>query len=154
MLASTLSILPRGQEISTLLRLQESRRGNGGYGCRLGSPCSLRSMSSWAVATRMFRIGARSCWSPIATTRVAGNADQALQHFMIRPIQILILCHTIPSESAENLLSVARTLQPVVKILLLSTGHRRLINISATRCMTHFRRRCQVPHGGQKHCLD
>jgi DNA-binding response OmpR family regulator len=43
---------------------------------------------------------------------VAGNADQALQHLMNRPSQILILCQTIPFESAENLLSVARTLNP------------------------------------------
>lgn len=66
---------------------------------------------------------------------VALNSPEALQYVVSFHIDILILCHTVPFESAETFLLVARALQPSAKTLLLAT---------ATR--THHQRRGDEVH--------
>lgn len=122
MLGWTLPLLPSTQELSGMRLLQQSGSAVGNMTVvwrlharsekcprvRLRLPCS--GLAQEAIGVVGYKV------------RVAENADEALERVMDTPIHILILCHTVPFEFAENLLLVARTSQPVVKSRLLAAG--------------------------------
>lgn len=123
MLASTLPILQNEQDISAMLSLQTARSDRSvGVGRLedLGNKLKKVVLCGYdfhVADTRKMLLGSIGY-----EVRLASNTDEAVQCLVSVPIEILILCHSVTSDSAERLLSVVRVLKPSLKVLLLTTG--------------------------------
>ncbi|MBB5060951.1 CheY-like chemotaxis protein [Granulicella aggregans] len=123
MVASTLQMISSAQEISVMRLPQQLKAGNDRYVRSFDGPL-LAPSNVLLYGHDLHLSGSRKILleSVGYKVRFAGNADEALLRVMRTPIQLLIVCHTVPFESAEKLLLVARTSQPVVRVLVLTAA--------------------------------
>jgi PleD family two-component response regulator len=123
MVASTLQMISSAQEISVMRLPQQLKAGNDRYVRSFDGPL-LAPSDVLLYGHDLHLSDSRKILleSVGYKVRFAGNADEALLRVMRTPIQLLIVCHTVPFESAEKLLLVARTSQPVVRVLVLTAA--------------------------------